>query len=155
MECDAFANYTAFGEKTFYVFGIGKIPDETYKFNNTKTIKYFLYPRSLDNKTYFNYSFKENGNLVEFYLYYAEKFEYYGFRVTSFKCYEKMIEMFKECTETHVVKLENNGTEVTLFGEILNLDKEVRKRWLWGYYWPAFSWGWGGWGGWGGWWGRK
>lgn len=150
-ECEAIANVSALGSKMFSIYGIGKLSTEI-KDMKAESVRFFLYPRNIDNQTYFNYSVPIEGSNVDLVLYYAEKFIDYGLRVTDLKCYERIVDMFSRSIENHVVRLESDllvKPEVSLIGEILCNDKTVQKRWLYGYGWgyPYYGgWGYGGYG---------
>ena len=64
-------------------------------------------------------------------------------KIRSQWCWERLVRLFNSSVADHVVRVEN-GTEVSLFGEVLFADKSVQKRWL-GW---SLGWGWGypGWG---------
>lgn len=148
VECSTIAEMSVLGEKKFNLFGIGMIPDFTE--NKLESMKYWLYPRKVDNSTYLNRTVSiENGKSVDLVLYYNEKStEQVGFRVTDLKCYEKLVRLFADASRVpRMFRLESESNivqEVPLFGEILVLDKAIQKRWLWGYTWSPYSWGWSG-----------
>ena len=108
--------------------------------------RYWLYPRKLDNSTYFNHTIKVGNVLSDLVLYYGDKFVEYGLRVTDLSCYDRLVGLFRESTMIHEVPLEESKIEVPLFGEILVMDKNVQKKWLYGYGWGlgSLGWGWGG-----------
>lgn len=132
------------------VFGIGRLPVEPVD-SKTESIKYFLYPRNLDNQTYFNYSVTAGQKLIDLMLYSAESIVEYGIRVPELNCFEKLVDLFRSSTEDHIVSLSSDFIEkpmVSLIGEILNGDKVIQKKHGWGNGWGN-SWGnsWGhGWG---------
>ena len=84
----------------------------------------------------------------DLFLYYSDKFEQFGFRVTELKCYERLVELFRQSTVSHPVRIEEGVEEVSLFGEVLVFDKVVQKKWLFGlglgFRLGLLGWGWGG-----------
>jgi hypothetical protein len=164
VECGAVGE---FGDRKFSVFGMGMIPDAEGR--SVESMRYWLYPRSLNGTTYANRTVAiEGGRLVDLILWAGERAaagaETLGIRITDLKCYERLVRMFAEASrQPHMVRLEAGPQavqEVPLFGEVLIMDKNVQKRWLWGYGWGlgGLGWGWGGLGwGWpygGLWWGK-
>lgn len=147
VECGAVAELAALGSKRFDVYGLAReqIVDGEIK---AESVRVQLYPRKLDNSTYFNRTVEVDNKLVDLYLYHSEKFVESGFRVTDLKCWERLVEIFNSSLSDHVVKV-GDLSEVSLFGELLVADKPVQKRWLgWGLGWGGLGWGWGfpGWG---------
>jgi hypothetical protein len=146
VECPAIFEVT--GDLEARVFGIGFVPELT----NVKVeqVRYWLYPRSLDNVTYVNHTTTVDGVVRDIVLYYGDKFVEYGIRVTDIKCYQRLVSLVKGSSSGRVVTLESDlpvKPVVSLIGEVLIYDKEVSKRWLWGYGWGLGglgSWGWNG-----------
>lgn len=130
VECDVAADLSGLGSKKFNVFGIGRLPVEM-KDAKPESIKYWLYPRNIDNQTYFNHSIAVEGKLVDLVLYHADKVVDNGLRVPDLKCYERLVSLFNASTENHIVRLEgeesSSNPEVSLFGEILWNDKNLQK----------------------------
>jgi hypothetical protein len=130
-----------------------------------ESMRYWLYPRSLNGTTYANRTVAlENGRVADLMLWYGERAategQQLGVRVTDVQCYERLVRLFADASrQPHMVRLEAGPQavqEIPLFGEVLVMDKNVQKRWLWGYGWGLGSWGWGAWG-WpygGYWWGK-
>jgi hypothetical protein len=153
VDCGAVTEFGALGERRFDVFGLGRWSSEIER---VEDIRYWLYPRSVDNTTYMNHTIVINGEPIDLFVYYGEKFLFTGIRVTELKCYERLVELFRLSVAEHTPIIGGiEREESRLFGEVLFMDKQLKKRW-WG------GWGWGaGWGyGWGwpyglGWWGRK
>lgn len=145
IECDAVCERSALGSsRSFSIFGIGKLSAE-FSNSSIESIRYFLYPRDLNNQTYYNYSMVVDGKVIDLVLYYGESGVETGLRIPNLRCYERLVNLFRQSTEHHIVKLEGSGSEVQLIGEILSNDKNVQKRWLWGYGWGlGYPWGWGG-----------
>ena len=149
VECDAaFEFEREEDEKRFKIFGLGARDFGEEK--NYRSLVFCLYPRGLDNSSYVNESARWS-------LYQSEKRGDLGFRVEKASCYERLIRVFLQADDKHVVKIGERN--VTLFGEILTLDRSVQKRWFYGYgFYPYFNgfWGWYGWPYYGGlFWGRK
>jgi len=130
LECPAILDIK--GESIYKVFGLGFVPELT----NVKSdlVRYWLFPRSLDNITYVNHTITVDGGVRDLFLYYGDRFVEYGLRVTDIRCFERLVALIRTSVGTV-------GT--SLFGEVLVFDKEVSKRWLWGYGWGL---GYGGWG---------
>ena len=143
VECPAVCE--SHGEERVYkIFGLGYVPELVDA--KPELVRYWLYPRSLDNVTYFNRTVITEGGVRDLFLYYGEKFVELGLRVTDLKCYERIVRLIRVSSVEHIVNLESElevKPTVPLVGEVLVLDKEVSKRWLWGYGWGL---GYGGWG---------
>lgn len=130
VECDAVGNFSALGSKMFHVFGIGKLQVESVD-AKPESIKYFLYPRTLENQTYFNYSVPVDENLVDLMLYSSEWFTEYGIRIPVVECFKKLVDLLRSSTEDHIVNVSSDlavKSEVSLIGEILSHDKVGQKR---------------------------
>jgi len=161
IECGAVGE---FGDRRFSVFGMSMIPDVA-EGRAVESMRYWLYPRSLNGTTYANRTVAlENGRVADLMLWYGERAategQQLGVRVTDVQCYERLVRLFADASrQPHMVRLEAGPQavqEIPLFGEVLVMDKNVQKRWLWGYGWGLGSWGWGAWG-WpygGYWWGK-
>ena len=144
VECPAVFEWPASGVPAFRVFGLGIIPE--FVDAKIELVRYWLYPRSLNNITYVNHTFVLDGAARVVFLYYGEKFVEYGFRVTDAKCFGRLFGLIRGSSVEHKVPvLGASGvkTEVPMIGEVLVYDKEVSKRWLYGY---GFGLGLGGWG---------
>lgn len=133
--------------KELGVFGISRV--EGLEKVNPEEVRYWFYPRRLDNSTYFNRTVLVDGIPRDLVLYYSEKFVDFGIRVTNMKCYQSLVRLFNGVSVNKMVQIEG-GSNVSLFGEVLMLDREISKRWLpgfgWGFglgpfAWPAFGWG--------------
>ena len=132
------------------VFGLGFIPELVDV--APEQVRYFLYPRHLENITYYNHTVIVGGVVRDLVIYYGEKTieNYYGFRVIDMKLYKRLVELIKGTIE-HLIPL-SRGTEVIngvvrptvpMIGEVLVRGKEVSTRWVYGY---GFGLGLGGWG---------
>lgn len=151
VECPAICDTTILGEKRdskFSVWGIGIIGRE----QRIENVRYWLYPRKLDNSSYLNHTMvADNGRVVDLVVGCGERFvDVAGLRITDCKCFERLVRMFDVSSRTpHMARLESEPTvvqEIPLIGEVLVLDKHVQKRWLWGFGWGGMGlgWGWGG-----------
>ena len=129
VECPAIFEWT--GEKSYKIFGMGFVPE--FRDVKSELVRYWLYPRSFDNSTYFNHSIITEEGERDLFLYYGEKMVEYGFRVTDLKCWERLFGLIKMSSVEHMCSLEGEKGEVPLIGETLILDSEVSKRWLFGY----------------------
>lgn len=144
VECNAVANFSTVGS-AYFLFGIEKVRD-IFVDVPFEQVKFYLYPRSLDNSTYLNYTFELEGKFHDFVLYYGENFVDYGIRVIDVACYEKIVRWFRPLVDFHVISLTDVNVvpyNVSLIGEVLIHDKTVLKRWLYGYgYWgyPYYGW---------------
>ncbi|CAF0862708.1 unnamed protein product [Brachionus calyciflorus] len=134
--------------KGFEVFGMGR--EELEGDSPIESIRYFLYPRELNETEYENHIIQVENVAHNVSLYHLESMtETVGLRVPDVKCWSRFIDLFKASTGIQIVKVEDMTTEVSLFGEILVVDKQAQKRWLgWGLGWGGLGlWGWGlGWG---------
>jgi len=139
VECPAVFEWPASGVPAFRVFGLGIIPE--FVDAKIELVRYWLYPRSLNNITYVNHTFVLDGAARDVFLYYGEKFVEYGFRVTDAKCFGRLIGLIRGSSVEHMIPLESDLTVkpvVPMIGEVMVLDKDVSKRWLWGG-WPLFG----------------
>jgi len=131
LECPAIFEWK--GDHTTHVFGFGFVPELL----NAKPVdtRYWLYPRSLDNVTYTDHTFTVDGGVKNLVLYYGDRFIEYGLRITDIRCFERMIALIKS----------SSVGVGSLIGEVLIYDKEVSKRWLYGYGFGLYNgWGYGG-----------
>jgi len=153
VECPAVCDTSVLGadfekrERKFNVWGIGVIGHE----ERIENVRYWLYPRRLDNSSYLNHTYvADNGRVVDLVIGCGERFvDVAGLRITDCKCYERLVRVFDESSRRpHMSRLESEPTvveEIPLIGEVLVLDKHVQKRWLWGYGWGGYyGWGWAG-----------
>lgn len=91
---------------------------------------FLLYPRMMDNTTYFDSEILINGQQRHLLLYYDEKFTDMGIRVTNLRCYQKLIRSFERTMLNIVALIENDSKRsVVMFGETLIVDREISKRW--------------------------
>ena len=81
VECPAIFETT--GDLDAKLFGIGFVPE----LMNVKVeqVRYWLYPRTLDNVTYANHTITVDGVVRDIVLYYGTKFVEYGLRITDLK----------------------------------------------------------------------
>ena len=144
IDCPAVSNFSSLITliPSVRVFVLSRIPELVDV--KTEMMRYWIYPRRLDNTTYFNHTLRVGDIGGDLYLYYSEKFEQFGFRVTELKCYERLVELFRKSTVSHPVKIEDGVEEVSLFGEVLVFDKVIQKKWLYGWGLGSYGWGWGG-----------
>jgi len=144
VECPTIFEWRENLPLAYKIFGLGVVPGSVDA--KTELVRYWLYPRTLDNSTYFNHSLIVEGGIRELFLYYGEKFVEYGFRVTDVECFGRLIALIRGCSVEHMIPLESEldvKAVVPMVGEVLYFDKEVSKRWLYGY---GFGLGYGGWG---------
>jgi len=144
VECPAVFEWPASGVPAYRVFGLGVVPE--FVDAKTELVRYWLYPRSLNNITYVNRTLVLDGGVRDVFLYYGEKFVEYGFRVTDAKCFGRLIGLIRGSSVEHMLPIESDlvvKPVVPMIGEVLVYDKEVSKRWLYGY---GFGLGLGGWG---------
>jgi len=144
VECPAIFEWPVSGVPAYKVFGLGVVPE--FVDAKIELVRYWLYPRSLDNITYVNHTFSVEGAVRDIFLYYGEKFVEYGFRVTDAKCFGRLIGLIRGSSVEHMLPIESDlvvKPVVPMIGEVLVYDKEVSKRWLYGY---GFGLGLGGWG---------
>jgi hypothetical protein len=155
VECSAVCDTSILGEKhssKYSVFGIGMMTERDRIEGKIESVRYWLYPRKLDNSTYLNHSVvADNGRVVDVVVGCGDRFvDVAGLRITDCRCYERLVRLLDDASrQPHMARLETEPTvvqEVPLIGEVLVLDKHVQKRWLWGYGWGLGGWGWGGWG---------
>jgi len=121
VECDVVANFTGLGtEHKFEMYGLScpnheKVAHEFVHFN--------IYPRSVDNKFWYNSTFHVDNYDVSLALFHSPTFSYYGYRVPELTCFERFISLFKDASSDEVVTV--NGVTPTftvpLFGEILEV----------------------------------
>jgi len=158
IECNAECDTKALGSKfenKYSIYGIGLVGEKSESIESTK---YFMYPRKLDNSSYVNHTvIGENGKVFNSVIGCGDKFiDVVGMRIPDCKCFERLVKIFESGSRVpQMVRLETEPTvvqEIPLIGEILVLDKNVQKRWLWGYGWG--SWGWSPYASYGYWWGK-
>jgi len=137
------------------VWGIGKAMTEGKKDGEIKSVKYMLYPRKLNASIYFK-PFKMMGeNKVSFVMgcgkkTFDTKSNLAGLRVQDCMCFERMSNMIKHALEkphAAMVNMEQGEEKIELAGEMLVMDKQIRKRWLFGWGWGmglGLGWGFGG-----------
>lgn len=114
--------------KEYSIFGMSRIVG--MESNDSEPNRFLLFPRSLDNSTYFNSAIIVNGEYKHLMLYYNEKFSDFGIRVTNLKCYQQLINSFARSMLNIIALVENDSKRnVILFGEILIADREISKRW--------------------------
>jgi hypothetical protein len=132
IECPAICESK--GNHGYRVFGLGFVPELVDA--KPELVRYWLYPRSLDNVTYVNHTIFIDGVDRDVFLYYGDKFQEYGLRVTDSVCWQRIVGL---------IKVSSTGVQ-SLIGEVLVYDREVSKRWLWGYGWGLGlnRWGYGG-----------
>ena len=144
IECSAVLETRGLGSRRCEVFGLRRMEKEADQ--KIESIKYYLYPREMENTTYLDRVVEVEGQKIELYLYYSDKFVSNGLRVTDLKCYEKLVTgVYEKSTASHEITI--GEEKVSLFGEILIADKPAHKRWI-GWLSPwSMGWGWGlGWG---------
>lgn len=129
------------------VFGLGIVPELVDVV--PEKVRYWLYPRQLDNITYVDHSVVVGGVTRPIVLYYGDEFIEYGLRVTDLKCYQRIVGLIRgSSTEREVILDVPTKPVVRIFGEVLVMDKVVSKRWGWGYGWGLGGlyggWGWRG-----------
>ena len=129
----------------YRVFGLGFVPE--FVDVKSELVRYWLYPRSLDNVTYFNHTVIVEGAVRDLFVYYGERSveNVYGFRVTDSVCYGRLVGLFKGAVE-HMIPIESElvvKPVVPMIGEILVYDNFVSKRWLYGYGFGLGGLGWG------------
>jgi len=128
------------------VFGLGFIPE--FIEVSSEMVRFWLYPRKLDNITYVDHSVVVDGVNKNIVLYYGDKMVEYGLRVTDLKCYERIVGLIKGSSSGRSVTLESDlpvKPVVTMIGEVVVMDRAVTKRWGYGYGW-GLGLGYGGWG---------
>ena len=126
IECPAEAKFEDLSMH-LTVFGIGRSSNDD---------QFWIYPREINSSVYSNHSLMVKGELKDIVLYYSEIFKDFGFRITSLKCFKRLVHLFDTITNSHSVSI--NGSEkleVELIGEILMASKDSSKRWL-----PIFGW---------------
>jgi len=152
IECAAIFEWPVSGLPMIKGFGLGIIHELIGA--KTDAVKYWMYPRSLDNMTYVNHIIMADGAFRDVFLYYGEKFVEYGFRVTDLKCFARLVGLISGSPE-HMLPIESDiivESVVPMIGEVLVFDEEVSKRWLfggfpyWGGFWNPLFYGAGFWG---------
>ncbi len=147
VECPSSFEGGKFGTNSrFEVYGMARASGMQTPADKANDVKYFLYPRTADNQTYFDHKFTDGkGGEENVHLYFSENDKTAGFRIKDLKCYEKLVRLFDTLQANHPGTLQQGGS-VQLFGEVLVFQRPVNKRWLWLSPW-MWSWGWfGGWG---------
>jgi hypothetical protein len=109
-------------EHKFELFGLAE--ESSVEKAETQYVYYNLYPRKADNSAWCNHTFKVDDKDVRLALFHSWTYKYYGFRVTDFACYERIVGLFKNATHDEEVTV--GDKKVSLFGEILISDKPVQ-----------------------------
>jgi hypothetical protein len=138
-------------EADYKIWGIGKASG--VEEGEIKTIMYSLFRRSLDNSTYKPSFVMFEEKKVPFVLGCGkEQFvRKAGLRVVDCMCFERMHNMLKRSFEmphsANMIDESKNVTKVELAGEVMIMDEQIRKRWLFGWGWGlglGLGWGFGG-----------
>lgn len=142
VECDAFLETGVMGSKSFNFYGIGQLPVD-YDYTKIELVKYFVYPRELDNTTYLGHTWTTTEQVVDLVLYYGETGLQSGVRVSSLSCWTRLVELLRATTVTETVKV--TGVDTPLIGEVLVSDRKLQKKWLygwgsWGYPFGYYGW---------------
>lgn len=125
IECDAEFRLPESSER-FELFGLGFMPGQEQW--SAEEMCYSMYPRSLDNSRWFNYtSFEGERESYRYSLYYRNSSSLsYGLRVRDFACWERLVSYFRSCPADEIIRFENNST-VGLYGEV-SLVERVASR---------------------------
>jgi hypothetical protein len=125
VECAAVSNFTGLGDERHYeLFGLGcdagvgkDVAKDMYHYN--------LYPRSMDNKIWYNSTIKHDDVDVSLALFHSLSYKYYGYRVVDQGCFERFISLFKVANSDEVIEVNGVTPSITvrLFGEILDVVK--------------------------------
>jgi hypothetical protein len=147
IECSAEAKFGDLS-KDLTVFGISRIVDVSKEISR-ESVRYWFYPRSIDNATYRDHKVLDGSEQKDLVLYYSEKFIDFGIRVTDEKCYISIVQLFDGATMNHMVSVNGDEKEdISLFGEVLIANQETAKRYVTGFGWGIGLSPWnGGWGG--------
>jgi hypothetical protein len=127
VDCNAVANFTALeSHHKFELFGLGI--DKSVDYTKVQTAKYFLYPRSVDNKIWYNHTIRVEKEDVQLALFHSWTYKYYGFRVTDFTCYERLVNLFSNANVDEEIRIGEVTPAVTtrLFGEVLIHNQQVQ-----------------------------
>lgn len=121
------------------ILGIGMIDKESNRFP--------LYPRYV-NETIYRPAVCERKELPIVFGCGKKFASAVGVRVEDCKCFEKLSVMLKiAAKEPFMGEVKDMEEKVEMISEMLIMDKEVKKRFLWGGYgWGGLGWGWGGFG---------
>lgn len=152
IECPAVCDVSVFGDKfekpSYNIWGIGRCNRE-----KKDEMIYSLYPRSMDNSTYMpSYKIWEDKK-INFVLgcSNASFVEVAGLRVSDCECFKRISAMLESAFRApHIAELASSESvieEIELAGEVMVMDEQVRKRWLFGWGWGlglGFGWGFGG-----------
>jgi len=131
VECDAFLELSVLGSRTFNFYGIGQLPID-YDFTKLESVRYFIYPRELDNTTYLGHSWTTTGQEVDLVLYYGETGLQSGVRISGLTCWTRLVTLLRGTLTTESVRVTGLETQVPLIGEVLVSDRNLQKKWLYG-----------------------
>lgn len=127
VECGVTSNFTGLGDEyKFELFGLGC--DKTMGTDLSEEFyRYSLYPRSVDNKVWYNSTMNVEGTDVTMALFHSFTYNYYGYRVNELSCFERFNSLFKDANKDEVVSITGVTPAITvpLFGEILTETKRV------------------------------
>lgn len=128
VECGVTANFTGLGDDyNFELFGLGCDKNMGTDMS-TEFYRYNLYPRSVDNKVWYNTSLRVEDADVRMALFHSYTYNYYGYRVNELTCFERFTSLFKDANKDEVVEITGDVSPaftVPLFGEILTETKRV------------------------------
>lgn len=154
IECPAESDVSVFGEKfekpNYNIWGIGKCVE---KKEEIKSMMYSLYPRSMENSTYMqSWKMWEDKKIPFVFACKKESFvEVAGLRVKDCECFNRISDMLVHAFKApHIAELataESVIEEIELAGEVMIMDEQIRKRWLFGWGWGlglGLGWGFGG-----------
>lgn len=122
--------------KTFGL-GIALDIDVTTK---KESIKFWFYPWQSNNSKYIDHTIVTNNGIKDIFIYYGDKFIYYGFRISDIKCYEELVDLIRGSFVQNTTLMNSDlnvkphQKEVIMIGQVLIFDKDTLKkqRWLFG-----------------------
>jgi len=121
IECESAVNFGQM-ERNFEFFGIEQMIVDNM---DSTTIKYSLYPRSVESSKWLNHTIWVNDKFVNYSLYFSEEITDYGIRVLDQTCFKDLVTLFQASKYNHEVMLVEDLTykfsasNVTFLGDIL------------------------------------
>jgi hypothetical protein len=106
-------------------------------------IKFRLYPWQSNNSKNVDHTIININGIKDIFIYYGDKFVDYGFRISEFKCYQRLVDLIRGSSvqNKNLTKSDLNvqlaQKEMSMIGQVLIFDKETltltkKQRWLFG-----------------------
>ena len=114
IECETFSNIQ---EPKFEFFGIGKQVLDL----ETSSPRYWLYPRTINNKKWLNHTLFINDAFRNYSLYFSNTTLGYGFRISDRSCFNDLMELIGSTDYEHTIVLDENAEYRFKYEKIVNV----------------------------------